>query len=180
MSVDMSSFLLGGSVPAAKFESIGTEHTLTITDEPELRQQTDYDSGEPLTWSDGKPRMQLVITGTVDESERTGSDDDLLRRLYVKGELQKAVGQALRDAGAKTIETGGKLWVKYTGDGQAEKKKNPPKLYKAAYKAPEKKAAAQASFLGSSDGPGDAPPFATAFFRPNAYLSDPGDRVEAV
>lgn len=157
----MSGFLLGGKVPALKFATVGTEHTITVTDEPELRQQTDFDSGEPLFWDDARtqPRMQLVITGEVDESAREGGDDDGLRRLYVKGELQKAMGQALRESGAKTIEPGGKVWVRYTGDGTASGRKNPPKLYKAAYKAPEAKAAAAASFLGSNDGDGSKPPF---------------------
>jgi hypothetical protein len=161
MTQSMEGFLLGGKIAALKFPSVGTEHTLTVTDEPELRQQTDFDSGAPLFWDDKEtqPRMQLVITGEVDQAAREGVDDDGLRRLYVKGELQKAMGQALREAGAKSIEVGGKVWVKYTGDGTATGRKNPPKLYKAAYKAPEAKAAAQASFLGSSDGPGDAPPF---------------------
>lgn len=167
MAQDMSSFLLGGKIESLKYPTVGTEHTLTITDEPYLDQQKDFDTGDPLFWDDRtdlppekrEPRMQLVLTGTVDESERLNAEDDLMRREYLKGEKQKAVGQAMRDAGAKAIEIGGKVWIKYTGDGTATGRKNPPKLYKSAYKAPEAKAAAQASFLGSSAGTDDDPPF---------------------
>lgn len=159
MSQDVSSFLLGGSAaPALKFPTVGTEHTLTIIEPPELRDQTDFQTGELLTWKDGTPRKQLVVTGTVDESQREGSDDTLERRLYIKGQMQKAVGEAVREAGERDLKVGGKLWVKYTGDGQAERGKNPPKQYAAKYKAPE---GSSAAFLGAGGGAADssAPPF---------------------
>lgn len=164
MTQSMEGFLLGGTkIPSLKYDSDAkTEHTLTITDEPELRQQTDFDSGEPLTFSNGDPRMQLVVTGTVDESERIDPEDELLRREYIKGEKQKAVGAALREAGAKTLEVGGKLWIKCLGEEKIAGTRKSKKLYKAAYKKPDKAAAAQASqasFLGNADGDGSAPPF---------------------
>jgi hypothetical protein len=162
MSQDASTFLLGGSAaPALKFPSVGTEYTLTIIEKPELRERTNFQTGEVERWSDGNPKMQLVVTGTVDESHREGSDDTLERRLYIKGQMQKAVGEAVREAGERDLKVGGKLWIKYTGDGQAERGKNPPKQYKSAYKAPE---AGSAAFLaGNDEGAGakrdDSPPF---------------------
>jgi hypothetical protein len=142
----MDSFLLGGTkVPSAKFEKVGDEYTLTITEEPELKQQTDYDDGTPLVWADGSPRLQLVVTGQIDESQRDGGDDDGMRRYYLKGESQKAAGQALRDAGVKTLAINGKLWMKFTGEEKNGKKVK--KLYKAAYKAPEQ--SATSDFLGT-------------------------------
>lgn len=161
MTQSMEGFLLGGTkIPSLKYDpDAKTEHTLTVTDEPELRQQTDFDSGELLFWPNGDPKMQMVVTGRVDESERDGVDDDLLRREYLKGDKQKAAGQALRDAGATTIEPGGKLWIKCTGREAIPGTKKSKNLYKAAYKAPDAKVAAQASFLGSSDGDSSSPPF---------------------
>lgn len=156
MSQNTSSFLLGGEkVPAAKFKEIGDEHTLTITDK-EMRQQTDYDTGEPLTFPNGDPRMQLQLTGTVEESEREGAEDDLRRRFYLKGESQKAAGEAVRAAGAKDLEIGGKLWMKYTADEKIAGSKKVKKLYKAAYKKPEG-GTASAAFLGTGTGPASSP-----------------------
>lgn len=182
MTQSMEGFLLGGTkTPGLKYDpDAKTEHTLTITEEPELRQQTNFEDGSPEFWPNGDPRMQLVVTGTVDESERIDSDDDLQRREYIKGEKQKAVGAALREAGAKTLEPGGKLWIKCLGREKISGTNKTKNLFKAAYKKPDPAQSAQASFLGNADGPGDAPPFAVGFYRPKAYLTDPGDRVEAV
>jgi hypothetical protein len=156
----MSSFLLGGSgAPSLKFTTPGDAHTLSLTEEPTLTQQTEFGTGELKYWKDGSPRMQLVCTGSVDESERDGADDDLTRRLYLRGESQKAVGAAVREAGVKTLEVGGVIWIKYTGDGQKGTGGFAPKLYTAKYKKPEPGQSAQASFLGDAKADGDSPPF---------------------
>jgi hypothetical protein len=168
MSQDTSTFLLGGSAaPALSFPTVGTAHTLTIIEPPQLKERTNFQTGEIERWNDGNPKMQLVVTGKVDESERDGEDDTLERRLYIKGQMQKAVGSAVREAGAKDLLVGGVLWVKYTGDGKAERGKNPPKQYEAKYKAPE---AGTASFLGTDTpkagggkAPDNDPPFLHGF-----------------
>lgn len=157
---DTSSFLLGGSsYPSLKFDAAAkTEHTLTITEHPEMRQQTEYvpggGIGELLWWDKAQtqPKMQMVVTGTVDESERTSPDDDLTRRLYIKGQMQKAVGEAVREAGASDIKKGAKLWIKCTGT-ERQKSGYDAKVYTARYKAPE--GGATADFLaGTARNPG--------------------------
>ena len=55
--------------------------------------------------------------------------------------MREAIRDAIRTAGGNHLEIGGKLAVQYTGDGQAERGLNPPKLYKAEYKIPEPAAA---------------------------------------
>ena len=70
----------------------------------ESRQQTDYTSGEPLTWDDGNPRMQLVITLATDERDPDDPTDDGHRNLYAKGKLLDAIRQALKAAGVKLAE----------------------------------------------------------------------------
>ena len=60
--------LLEGGGKSAKFETVG-DTTKGQVVSAESRQQTDYTSGEPLTWDDGNPRMQLVITLATDERD---------------------------------------------------------------------------------------------------------------
>jgi hypothetical protein len=134
---DAMGFLLGGSVPSAKFDTAGTTVGGPITEEPELRQQIDYDTDEPAVWKDGKPKMQLVVTVQTNLRDPQNPDDDGTRRFYVRSNLQKAVAQAVRQAGAKSLEVGGVLNVTYTGDGpKTNPKFNAPKLYSATYTPP--------------------------------------------
>lgn len=135
-------FLMGGGVPSAKFERINDSVVGTITDQ-EVRQQTDLDTNKPLFWDDGRPRMQLVVTLQTDL--RDDGDDDGLRRLYVKGKsLTDAVREAVRLAGARGLETGGRLKVAYVGDGVPSKKGfTAPKLYLAEYARPSQQAATE-------------------------------------
>lgn len=132
----LEGFLNATGSPAAKFPTIGTLVKGTVT-AAELTQQTDPADGKPKTWDNGEPRMQIVVTLATDERDATIDDDDGTRRLFVKGQMLKTVREAVKAAGVKTIEAGGTLAVKYTGDGE---KTNPaytaPKLYVAQYKAP--------------------------------------------
>lgn len=57
-------FLLGGSSGKSAFgkdDPIGTTITGTILD-IQVRQQTKLEDGTPMTWDNGDPRMQLVVT----------------------------------------------------------------------------------------------------------------------
>ena len=128
--------LMGGGIPSAKFENHGDSVAGTVDDEPQAVQQTDFTTGEPLTWPNGDPRMQVVVTLATDL--RDDSEDDGLRKLFIKGKsMNGAVRDAVRKAGSKGLERGGQLTVTYTGDGVAERRGiNPPKLYSASYAPP--------------------------------------------
>jgi hypothetical protein len=118
-------FLLGGGGAPSAFtadDAVGTTRGGTIVDPPTLQQQTDFDSGEPLCWDDGKPRMQLVVTVQTDLRDPSREDDDGRRRFYVKGDLQYAVRDALKAAGAPGLEMGGSLYVTRTGRGEPKKR----------------------------------------------------------
>jgi hypothetical protein len=130
---DANDFLMGSGIPSAKFPTIGTSITGTVAREPELQQQTDFDSGEPLTWTDGKPRMQAKVVLQTTERDREIADDDGTRAVYIKANLQKAVAAAVRGSGATRLEVGGRLTITYFGDGPAQGRKNPPKLFTAKY-----------------------------------------------
>src|SRR5690606_14178087 len=86
MSKDLENFL-GGGAPGLKFPTKGTSYRMTLTGPPEMKQQVDFDTGDPLEWPDGKPRMQMVLTGTIPESEWWPEYDDDLEgevRCFIK------------------------------------------------------------------------------------------------
>ena len=134
-SIDISTL---ASSPAAKFDAVGDMVKGRIEGVRQA-QQTSIDTGEPLTFSDGTPRMQLVIRLDVDGETKT---------LYAKGgnydvasgegtSMQQAIVDAVMGAGASRIETGATLAVVHSGLG---KKTNAafsaPKLYRAEYRPP--------------------------------------------
>lgn len=136
---DPMSLLMGGGVRSATFDNVGDRVSGEIT-AVETTQQTDPQTGAPKTWDDGSPRWQIVVT--IQTGERIDDEDDGRRKLYIKGSMkyastQKAVVDAVKAAGAKTLEVGGTLALAYTGDGERTNRAfNPPKLYQAAYKPP--------------------------------------------
>lgn len=149
MSDAANDFLFGGGGRAAKFENVGDQVTGIVTFF-DVVQQTAMETNEPLTWSDGRPRMQMVIDLQTDLGN--GDDDDGIRRVYAKGgnyeaaegtgsSLKDAISDAVRKAGSKRFETGATLTVAHTGMG---KKTNrgfaAPKLYRARYEAPKQSA----------------------------------------
>lgn len=146
-------FLLGAGGKSAKFETIGASITGTIDATPEVRQQTSLETGTPLVWDNGDPKMQLVVT--LKTELREDEDDDGLRKLYVKGSkdpasksMHAAVAGAVLAAKAKGLEIGGRLAVTYTGDGVSKTRGfNPPKQYEATYQPPT-----GGEFLGTEQG----------------------------
>jgi hypothetical protein len=130
---DPNAFLMGGGARSFKFTNVGDRVWGTVM-ASETRQQTEFETGKLKTWDDGSPMWQVVVTLLTELQE--DADDDSLRAVYVKGEMQKAVRAALVKAKVKGIEDGGRLLIQYTGDGAAVGRLNPPKLYFAKYEAP--------------------------------------------
>lgn len=139
---DANDFLMGGGIPAAKFETIGTTVSGQICAQPEVMQQSDLDTGKPLFWDDGRPRMQLVVTVQTTMRDPEIPDDDGKRKFYIRAKLQDAVRQAVRSSGARGLDLGGTLAITYVADGEQKKRGyNPPKIYSATYQAPAQAAA---------------------------------------
>lgn len=138
MTQALDQFFAGG-VPAAKFEdkAYGTIIGGEITSEPRMQQQRDYTTGEPVTYPDGNPAMQMAVT--VRAYQPTG-DDNGERTFYLKGQMRQAVGEALRKTGATRPEKGGKLFIRYDNDEPVQLKNgrpgNPKKIYSAKYEPP--------------------------------------------
>lgn len=150
MSTDPNQFLMGGGGKSAKFETPGVTITGTIAAEPEVRQQTEFQTGKLQFWDNGDPMMQLVVKLQTTERDPDDKDDDGIRALYVKGgfkkpTMQKAIADAVRAAGVKGLEIGGTLTVTYTGDGPKEGSGFPPKYYSATYAPPS------ANFLATGE-----------------------------
>lgn len=134
---DADSLLMGGGIPSAKFPNIGDTVTGVIESKPEVQQQRDYDTDELLWWDDGKPRLQIKVVLRTNQRDPDIDDDQGLRALYLKAQLQSAVRDAVKASGAKGLEVGGTLTVTYDHDGVTNNKKfNPPKQYVASYTPP--------------------------------------------
>lgn len=146
--------LMGGGAPSMKFPAIGTSIKGTISEKPDVQQVRDFQTGEPQFWPDGKPRQQIVATLATDLRDPQISDDDGSRRVFIKGQMIKAVREAVKKSGAKGLEVGGLLEIVYTGDGERKGNMSPPKLYAATY-TPASAATADDVLNG---GAGDATP----------------------
>jgi len=133
--MDANSFLMGGGgAPTAKFPTPGTVVGGRITEQPTVEQQRDIQTGEKKFWADGNPMMQLVVTVQTDQRDPSIEDDDGRRRIFVKGQMKNAVADAVRAAGAKGLEVGGTLHVRYTHDGTPKQRGfSAPKQYAAKY-----------------------------------------------
>lgn len=140
---EFDDFLFGGGAKAFAFDDIGDTCTGTITDLT-TQQQTSIE-GEKLEWSDGSPRMQMVITLATDERDPANENDDGKRTLYAKGgrfdiasgrgtSMRDAIAEAIKAAKAPGIRVGDRLAVSFTGMGVKRKAgQNAPKLYSAGY-----------------------------------------------
>lgn len=135
-----AAFLAGGGPKGVKFASYGDTGSGPIIVEPTVEQQRDYDTGKPLTWDDGNPRLQLVVTIKTQLRDPSIPDDDGTRRLFVRSGMRAAVQKAIKDAGVDSLDVGGELTVTYTHDDGRTKQ------YKAVY-VPPKPGAAAASYL---------------------------------
>jgi hypothetical protein len=123
------------SSPSIKFDTVGDRVSGVIT-AVRRQQQTDFDTGEALSWSNGDPRMMTVVRLEVDGEERA---------LYARGgkyevvegegtSLESAIVDAVVAAGGTAIERGARLEVVHSGLGKAPKRgANAPKLYRAKY-----------------------------------------------
>lgn len=129
-------FLMGGGGPKSAFNKFDAPGSVKGGDVIEWRytQQTDMKTGDPKFWRDGNKAMQLEVTIQTDARDPAIENDDGRRRLFVKGEMTKAVRAAVQAAGKEMIEQGGKLFVQYTGDADpAGPGLDGAKLYAAHY-----------------------------------------------
>src|SRR4051812_21173487 len=109
---------MAGGLKAIAFPDgqYGTTGGGTIVREPETRQQTDFDTGKPKFYDDGKPMWQLLVAVQTTEKDPTNLHDDGIRGFYIKGQMRDAVKAAILAAGAAGINQGGELFITYVAD----------------------------------------------------------------
>jgi hypothetical protein len=130
----------GKSFPFEKLSDVVIGEVISA----QVAQQTDLDTQEKLSWPDGSPRMQLVIT--LQTSLKSSDDDDGVRTIYAKGgkydvaegsglSMKEAIAKAVRDGGGTGLNPGDQLAVAFTGQGVKKNRGfNAPKLYEASWK----------------------------------------------
>lgn len=133
--------ILAGGGKSAKFPTIGTTVEGTVVDFA-TSQQTSIE-GEPLSWDDGSPRWQIVIT--MQTAEREDDTDDGIRRMFCKGNLLTELKAAVKASGEK-LAVGGVVKAQYHADGEARRGYTAPKLYKVKYTPPAPRAVALDDF----------------------------------
>lgn len=159
---------------SAQFKQIGDSVTGFVFYEPEVRQARDFDTGQPAVWPDGNPKMQMIVVLMTDLAGEQGEDDMGHRTLYIpqSSNMARAVGEAIHKAGAKKLEIGGKLRVKYEGDGTPPRKGfHAPKVFSALYRVPEKPKADDEFF--EDNAPKESPSNGSSTRRPVAAASRP-------
>lgn len=138
----MSGFNIGeleGGGKSWSPEAIGDKISGTII-KIERKQQTDFQTRAPITWDDGSPRMQTVVT--LQTELKDDADDDGVRALWLKGgkSFEAAEGQghsgeialveAAKKAGVKSIEEGSHLTAILSGKAKPTTRGfQPAKLY---------------------------------------------------
>lgn len=115
MASTLDDLLTGGGAKSAKFDQPGQSITGTITDVT-VRQATEFGTGKPLTWDDGNPREQIVVS--IQTNQQDDPDDDGVRAVYVKGWGQPL--KAFRAASQATGKPakGDTFTATFTGFGQ--------------------------------------------------------------
>jgi len=145
-----------GGLPSAKFDVQGKVVGGRIIRVGDPMQQRDMATGTPQFWDveQRQPKMQLPIDIQTDERDPELVGDTGARTLYVKGDLKRAITEALRKAGVQGApKVGGVLEVAWTGIEPAKTRGfNDKKLYSARYTAPT----AADPFFGGNGQPGPA------------------------
>ena len=125
-AIDVNDFLAssGSSAPALKFDTLGDTYEGVILDS-EVRDVTDFKTGDVETYSDGRPKKQLHVPRDIGGEPRS---------LWAKGQLLAALREALN--GEKLLN-GGTIKVRF----ESEKKNDNPrlnaqKIYQVRYTAP--------------------------------------------
>ena len=123
---------------AASFTEIGDKHggrIITIDQKP----QTDPNTGQPKLFPSGDPMMLWIIAIQPANGDAMALWAKGGKYVAVKGEgesMLTAISQAVRAAGASSLDVGGELVVQHTGLGEARPGLNAPKLYRAQYRPP--------------------------------------------
>ena len=142
-----------GAGPSAKFLEENKWVSGTILGVKKIP-ETDYKTGEPVLWPSGDVKEQPVVTLQTEERDSTIENDDGVRAIYCKWQIQLAIEAAIKETGHQGEMVGGQLAVCWSGSEPARTKGfNPMKLYKAKFRPP----AETDAFLGEPPADGEEP-----------------------
>ena len=160
---DADDFLMAESTPSAfrKHHTLGTVIQGTILSK-NVRPQTDYGTGKNKFYEDGNQAMQLVVVIQTELREQildpktgnvkvTQENDNGQRAVYIKGQMKAATRDAVRAVGARGLELGGTLAVKWDSE-KPSGKGNPIKVYKVRYSPPGTAPVAQKATAAKATG----------------------------
>ena len=135
MTDEANAFLMsGGAGRSASFEK-EKDRVWGVIMGYAVRQQTEYQTRKPMFWPDGNPMNELVVTLLTDD--RVDDEDDGLRKVYVKGQMQQAVQKAVIAAGETGLSEGGRLLVQFVSTAVPRQRgMNGAKQYFAKYEPP--------------------------------------------
>jgi hypothetical protein len=129
---------MGSGAKSVQFEQPGDTVTGLVLATPKKQQQTDPNSGEPKTFTDGSPRYIFTVPIQTELRDPEDPFDTGERTLFLKWKSLEAVRNAVRVSGAKGLMPGGILTLTLTGFGPKTKAAwNPPKLWAATYLPPD-------------------------------------------
>ena len=151
VTTDAFTKVSGGA--SASFTEKGKWVSGVITDVGE-KQETAFGTGDPITWKDGSPKMQMVVTIQTDERDPANADDDGKRVIYCKWGQTVAIGDAIKKSAYQGPMVGAKLGLRWSGDEDTGKG-NPLKLWEALFEPPKETDA----FLGEPPADLDERPF---------------------
>lgn len=132
--MDANQLLMGSGIKSIKWRDHQIGHTVigTICEPPKVEQMKKYQSDELDFWPSGDPKMQIVVV--LQTELRDDDEDDGRRRLYIEPRMMACVRDAVKAAGAKGLEVGGRLairWISGTGQGEGNARQ-----FVAEYAAP--------------------------------------------
>lgn len=138
-----------------KLKNVGDSIQGTILEIPEPKQSTVYnpdpaapkklDFWESRDGGPARPKLEvhLLLQTEINEGpDENGEPDDGERRLVVPiffkdGSMMSAIQAAMGRAGAKDLEKGGKIGIRFTGhDPESANPQQPRKLFEAYYEKP--------------------------------------------
>ncbi len=129
--------LFESSSKGLKFDTVGATHTGVVQSAPARAAADEVRQPGARLLAQRRPKMQILVDLKTDQ--RLDASDTGERTLYVASKnLKRAIGEAIRAAGASDILPGGTLTVQYIGNDPASANPaNPAKMYTAQYNGPD-------------------------------------------
>lgn len=132
-SIPLADLETGGNSASWKGKPFGFTYSGRVTN-IEKRQQLDLTDGSPKFFPSGDPMPVWLISIEQENGETVvlWASKGAYKPAEGTGEsMMGAIGTAVRAIGAEGLSVGDDLAVSYTGEGEAKRGQNPPRLFTA-------------------------------------------------